>query len=172
LEKNCKTQDWIFSILDLAGAFLQNFHNSSPSSGLEADGGPGGQTVAGSGELGLRQGAQGVEEMRGTTWGCSPAADEDGGGRNLRSGGRRCWRMGAILRRRRSGRTGTRTDGTVPTRRPKAPGGRGFARRCPGATNRAATGGARATGGDSVLWPPAAQQGQAAAQGEVAGGAA
>jgi hypothetical protein len=69
LEKNCKTQDWIFSILDLAGAFLQNFHNSSPSSGSEADGGPGGQIAAGSGELGLKQGAQGVEEMRVLTGG-------------------------------------------------------------------------------------------------------
>jgi hypothetical protein len=71
---------------------LQNYHNSSPTSGLEADGGPGGQIAAGSGELGLRQGAHGVEEVRGTTWGCSPAADADGVGRNPRRSDRRCWR--------------------------------------------------------------------------------
>jgi hypothetical protein len=70
-----------------------------------------------------------------------------------------------LLAAARSGRTGTRTDGTAPTRRPKAPGGRGFARRCPGAANRAATGGARATGGGSVLRPVAALRGEAKAAG-------
>jgi hypothetical protein len=55
-------------------------------------GGHGDQIVGGSGELGLRQGAYGVEEVWRTTRGCSPAADADGGGR--------------ISRRRRTSRLG------------------------------------------------------------------
>jgi hypothetical protein len=68
-------------------------------------------------------------------------------------------------RRRCSGRPGTRTGGTAPARRPRAPGGLGFARRCLGAANRAATDGARATGGGSVLWPAAALRDEAKAAG-------
>jgi hypothetical protein len=45
-------------------------------------GGHGGQIAGGSSELGLRQGAHGIEEVWETTWGCSPAADADGGGQN------------------------------------------------------------------------------------------
>jgi hypothetical protein len=52
----------------------------------------GDQIAGGSGELGLRQGAHGVEEVWRTTRGCSLAADADGGER--------------ISRRRRRSRVG------------------------------------------------------------------
>jgi hypothetical protein len=95
---------------------------ASSSFGQREAGGHGGQIADGSGELGLMQGAHGVEKVWGTTRGCSPAADADGGGRiskgaapAVRSpGGGVSGRSSIGRRRRRLAGRGTRRAGLGP----------------------------------------------------------